>query len=611
MEATYNYFQLFNSKLSLEIYWILVNLLKIERQVKNNVQGKPVANKGNNNFNHSPSMFYQQQSRDALLQNNQNARIINEYLILSKLGSGSFGVIYKVRRKSDNGIYVMKEIEIEDDSNFKNSLQEMNLLKSLSHQHIVKYVDSFTREQNFYIIMEYCEKGDLCEYISRFGVNLDIPEGRIWKIIIQMLLALEYIHNNGIIHSDLKPQNILLTGKDQDIRLADFGISQILTKNYLYSHSQVGTLYYCSPEMCKGLAFNQKTDIWALGQILWGYCGNLQFVHEQRSRKLTLCKAATQPLDHQSKSQNAEYLYWQTLGPQHNSIRLGFGTMLNKSERRGESKKMNDSKLIIENQKQERRNIMINNVQQAYFQKQQNNNQEFYKDILKKRKYQRVDIDRLSPIKSAHLPNNEVKNSQSSLLKLINNKYQMSSMALNKERDLRFKATTILQSQNLHHQQKQFQEFLNEQVIDNKPLQSDAIINSGQPTQTNNSRINNKFSLRQRQGALQAEEDSKTHRENDRDFNMVNQNNYTNIELRNLANKSSKLGNNIVIQPHLSGETTPSQYVSMNQPKMKLYLRKMNQSRQSNVLRSENNSPSSNYRRELLRALSKQKIVSQ
>lgn len=53
--------------------------------------------------------------------------------------------------------------------------------------------------------MEYCEKGDLNEYISRFGVSMDIPESRIWKVIIQMLLALEFIHGNGVIHSDIKP----------------------------------------------------------------------------------------------------------------------------------------------------------------------------------------------------------------------------------------------------------------------------------------------------------------------------------------------------------------------------------------------------------------------
>ena len=86
-------------------------------------------------------------------------------------------------------------------------------------------MDSFIKDSKFYIIMEYCEKGDLREYISRFGVHLDVPEARVWKMFIQICLALEHIHSYGVIHSDLKPQNILLQGKDHDVKIGDFGIS--------------------------------------------------------------------------------------------------------------------------------------------------------------------------------------------------------------------------------------------------------------------------------------------------------------------------------------------------------------------------------------------------
>lgn len=70
----------------------------------------------------------------------------------------------------------------------------MKLLKSINHPHIVKYIDSFQKESKFYIIMEYCEKGDLNDYLQRTSLNFDIPEWKVWKIFIQMCLALECIH---------------------------------------------------------------------------------------------------------------------------------------------------------------------------------------------------------------------------------------------------------------------------------------------------------------------------------------------------------------------------------------------------------------------------------
>ena len=75
-------------------------------------------------------------------------------------------------------------------------------------------------------------------------------------------------------HTDLKPSNVLLTGKDYSVKLADFGTSQILTKNYFFVHECAGTLFYLSPEVCKGDAFNCKTDIWSLGCILYELCTN-------------------------------------------------------------------------------------------------------------------------------------------------------------------------------------------------------------------------------------------------------------------------------------------------------------------------------------------------
>ena len=145
------------------------------------------------------------------------------------------------------------------------------------HQHIVSCLDSFIACSKFNIVMEYCEKGDLSDYIKRAGstsVKMEISEWKIWRFFIQMLQGLDHMHSHRIVHSDLKPQNIFLSGKDCCVKIGDFGTSQILTKNYSFVHECVGTLFYLSPEVCKGDPFSTKTDIWSLGCILYEMCTN-------------------------------------------------------------------------------------------------------------------------------------------------------------------------------------------------------------------------------------------------------------------------------------------------------------------------------------------------
>lgn len=97
-----------------------------------------------------------------------------------------------------------------------------------AHPHIVRYIDSFTNDDKFSIVMEYCERGDLSNYLRRVTappLKMEIPELKVWRFFIQMCLGLDHMHNHCIVHSDLKPANILLYGKDCSVKLADFGTS--------------------------------------------------------------------------------------------------------------------------------------------------------------------------------------------------------------------------------------------------------------------------------------------------------------------------------------------------------------------------------------------------
>ena len=155
-------------------------------------------------------------------------------------------------------------------------------MSRVSHRHVCKYVDSFiTHGNKLNLIMEYCEQGDLEQYLKRakdmrmqnhpvLGSGIyELGEAKVWRIFIQICLALEFIHEKGIVHADLKPPNLLLKGRDYVLKLTDFGISQKLSPGHGFSYDCKGTLPYCSPEVLKGQPYNQKTDVWALGCILY------------------------------------------------------------------------------------------------------------------------------------------------------------------------------------------------------------------------------------------------------------------------------------------------------------------------------------------------------
>ena len=141
-------------------------------------------------------------------------------------------------------------------------------MQRIKHRNIVRFIDSFTEGDYLYLVMEYCDRGDLSMYLNRLD-SMMIPESKLWKFFLQLLSSMSYIHNKSIIHGDLKPQNILLHGRDYDAKLTDFGISQSMAGLNQQCFEAAGSLAYCSPELLNGEPYNQKTDVWALGCILY------------------------------------------------------------------------------------------------------------------------------------------------------------------------------------------------------------------------------------------------------------------------------------------------------------------------------------------------------
>ena len=124
---------------------------------------------------------------------------------------------------------------------------------------------------NLNILMEYCAGGDLFQYIEKFRKKkIKLKEKTIWQIFIQMILGLNSIHKKKILHRDLKSQNIFLT-KDLNIKIGDLGVAKKLIKTN-FAKTFIGTPYYLSPEICMEKPYNDKSDVWAIGCILYELC---------------------------------------------------------------------------------------------------------------------------------------------------------------------------------------------------------------------------------------------------------------------------------------------------------------------------------------------------
>ncbi|CAH8856746.1 unnamed protein product [Trichobilharzia szidati] len=145
--------------------------------------------------------------------------------------------------------------------------KEVSVLSKMNHPNIVQYCDSFEESGWLYIIMEYCDQGDLYTKINKQNGVL-MPETLILDYFVQISLALKHIHDRMILHRDIKTQNVFLTSKGR-LKLGDFGIAKVLNHTLDLARTCIGTPYYLSPEICENKPYDHKSDIWALGCVLY------------------------------------------------------------------------------------------------------------------------------------------------------------------------------------------------------------------------------------------------------------------------------------------------------------------------------------------------------
>ncbi|CAH6787118.1 Nek3 [Phodopus roborovskii] len=222
---------------------------------------------------------------------------MDDYTVLRVIGQGSFGRALLVLQESSNQKFAMKEVRLlKSFTDIQNSRKEAILLAKMKHPNIVAFKESFEAEGHLYIVMEYCDGGDLMQKIKQQKGEL-LPEDTILNWFIQICLGVNHIHKKRVLHRDIKSKNVFLTQSGK-VKLGDFGSARLLSSPMAFACTYVGTPYYVPPEIWENLPYNNKSDIWSLGCILYELCA-LKHPFQANSWKnliLKICQGPIHPL---------------------------------------------------------------------------------------------------------------------------------------------------------------------------------------------------------------------------------------------------------------------------------------------------------------------------
>lgn len=197
------------------------------------------------------------------------AIVAGRYEVMDRIAEGGMSTVYRARRRDDDTIVALKilrEQYAEDREFVERFAREARSAEALSHPNVVRVFESGRDGDIYYIAMEYVDGPDLRAYLKRFG-RLDPADAQ--RIAISVCEALDYAHHEGIVHRDVKPQNILLA-PDGTVKVADFGVARALAAVTITEPGVVmGTVQYMSPEQARGAGVGRASDIYALGVVLY------------------------------------------------------------------------------------------------------------------------------------------------------------------------------------------------------------------------------------------------------------------------------------------------------------------------------------------------------
>lgn len=183
-----------------------------------------------------------------------------DFQLIEKLGEGSYGSVWKAEHLKTKTVTAIKKVPVEND--LDEILNEIKIMKQCKSPYIISYYGSYFKENELWIVMEYCGAGSVSDLMRI--TNKCLSEDQISVVLKDALKGLFYLHSLRKIHRDIKAGNILLNEKGEG-KLADFGVSGQLSDNMAKRQTVIGTPFWMAPEVIQEVGYDVKADIWSLG----------------------------------------------------------------------------------------------------------------------------------------------------------------------------------------------------------------------------------------------------------------------------------------------------------------------------------------------------------
>ncbi|KAH8488913.1 hypothetical protein H0E87_024515 [Populus deltoides] len=196
-------------------------------------------------------------------------RLVGDYILGSSIGRGSFAVVWRSIHRFSGLQVAVKEIDkkLLSPKVSENLLKEISILSTINHPNIIRFFESIETEDRIFLVLEYCEGGDLAFYIQRHG---KVTEAVARHFMRQLAVGLQVLQEKHLIHRDLKPQNLLLSSNDltPQLKIGDFGFARSLASSDL-ADTLCGSPLYMAPEIIQNKKYDAKADLWSVGAILF------------------------------------------------------------------------------------------------------------------------------------------------------------------------------------------------------------------------------------------------------------------------------------------------------------------------------------------------------